>query len=96
MLSCITFVVSAENHPDVLARTVLVLHRLAIHIRALTMIRPVRSQNMRMTIQVELDPSHAPRVAANLSKITHVLSVDTRNLDAKSFARTERLLSPAS
>jgi acetolactate synthase small subunit len=96
MLSGSTFVVSAENHPDVLARTVLLLHRLAIHIRALTMIRPVRSQKMRMTIHVELDLSRALRVAANLSKIVHVLSVETRNLDAKSFARTERLLSPAS
>ena len=96
MLRGVTFVVSAENYPDVLARTVLPLHRHAIHIRALTMIRPERSQKMRMTIHVELDPSQAQLVAANLSKIVHVLSVETRNLDAKSFARTERLLSPTS
>ena len=93
MLRGVTFVVSAENHPDLLARAVLLLHRLAIHILALTTIRPERFQKMRMTIHVELDTSHAPRVAANLSKIVRVLSVETRNLDAKSFARTERLLS---
>jgi hypothetical protein len=63
MLSCVTFVISAENHPDVPARTVLLLHRLAIHIRVLTMIRPGRSQKMRMTIHVELDASHAMTLA---------------------------------
>jgi acetolactate synthase small subunit len=92
MLNCVTFVVAAESHPDALARTVLLLHRLAIHIRALTMIRPERSRRMRMIIHVELHPARAPRIAASLSKLVHVLSVETRNQDAKSIGRTEQIL----
>jgi hypothetical protein len=34
MLKLLTFVVTAENQPDVLTRAVLLLHRLAIPIRA--------------------------------------------------------------
>lgn len=41
MLISISFV-SAENHPDLLARTVLLFDGLAIHILALTTIRPER------------------------------------------------------
>jgi len=94
MLKFVTFVVTAENHPDVLPRAVLLLHRLAIPIRALTMIRPERSARMHMTVHLKLDPARAPRIAANLSKIVHVLSVESRNQDAKSAAQTERLLTP--
>ena len=95
MLKFVTFVVTAENHPDVLARAVLLLHRLAIPIRALTMIQPERSsRRIHMTIHLKIDPAHAPRIAASLSKIVHVLSVESRNEDAKSAAQTERLLTP--
>jgi|HubBroStandDraft_1064217.scaffolds.fasta_scaffold299311_2 acetolactate synthase small subunit len=94
MLKFLTFVVTAENHPDVLARAVLLLHRLAIPIRALTMIRPERSARMHITIHLKLEPARAPRIAANLLKIVHVLSVEARTQDAQSAARTERLLTP--
>jgi aconitase B len=53
MLKFVTFVVTAENHPDVLAPAVLLLHRLAIPIHALTMIRPERSSGrIHMTIHL--------------------------------------------
>jgi acetolactate synthase small subunit len=92
MLKFVKFVVTAENQLDVLARAVLLLHRLAIPIRALTMIRPERSARMHMTIHVKVDPVRAPRIAANLSKIVHVLSVEPRTQDKQSAARTERVL----
>lgn len=95
MLKLVTFVVTAENHPDVLARAVLLLHRLAIPISALTMIRPEQScRRIHMTIHLTVDPARAPRIAANLSKIVHVLSVESHNQDAKSAVQTERLLTP--
>jgi acetolactate synthase small subunit len=96
MLKFVTFVVTAENHPDVLARAVLLLHRLAIPIRALTMIRPERSKRMHMTIHLKVDAARAPRIVASLSKIVHVISVEARDQDAQSAERTERLLTPAS
>lgn len=92
MLKFVTFVVTAENHPDVLARAVLLLHRLAVPIRALTMIRPERSARMHMTIHVKADPARAPRIAASLLKIVHVLSVESRYQDSKFAAQTEQLL----
>ena len=94
MLKFVTFVVTAENHPDVLARAVLLLHRLAIPIRALTMIRPERSLKMHMTIHLKVDAACAARITASLSKLVHVLSVEARDQDAQSVARTEQLLGP--
>ena len=96
MLKSLTFVVTAENHPDVLARAVLLLHRLAIPIRALTMIRPEQSARMHITIHLKVDPVRSERIAANLLKIVHVLSVEARNPDSKSAAQTERQLTPKS
>jgi acetolactate synthase small subunit len=94
MLKFFTFVITAENEPDVLARAVLLLHRLAIPIRALTMIRPERSTRMHMTIHLKIDPARAPRIAANLSKLVHVVSVEAHDQDPQSAAKTERLLTP--
>lgn len=95
MLKFVTFVVTAENHPDVLARAVLLLHRLAVPIRALTMIRPERStRRIHMTIHVKADPARASRIAASLLKIVQVISVESRNHDAKPAAQSERLLTP--
>jgi acetolactate synthase small subunit len=79
MLKSLTFVVTAENHPDVFARSVLLLHRLAMPIRALTMIRPEDSARMQITIHLKVDPVRLERIAANLSKIAHVLSVEAHN-----------------
>jgi acetolactate synthase small subunit len=95
MLKFVTFVVTAENEPDVLARAVLLLHRLAVPIRALTMIRPERSERMHLTIHLTVDAARVRRIAASLSKIVHVISVETRDQDAQSAERTEQLLTPA-
>jgi acetolactate synthase small subunit len=77
MLKALTFVVSAENHPDLPARTVKLFHRLAIPVHGFTTRRPRNSPRMRMTIEVLADPLQSGRIAANLSKIVHVLSVTT-------------------
>jgi hypothetical protein len=45
-----------------------------------------------LTIHLTVDPARALRIAASLSKIVHVLSVEARTQDAQSSARTERLL----
>jgi acetolactate synthase small subunit len=82
MLKELTFVVSAENHPDLLARTVLLFHRLAIPIQGLTMRRPQDSPKMRMTIEILADPEQSDRIVANLAKIVHVLSINLREQDA--------------
>jgi acetolactate synthase small subunit len=77
MLKSKTFVISAENHPDLLARTVMLLHRLAVPILALTMRRPTRSSRMRITIKVLTDPEKADCIVASLAKIVQVPNVET-------------------
>jgi acetolactate synthase small subunit len=78
MLRPLTFVIYAENHPDLLARTVLLLHRLAIPIVGLVMQRPEHSARMRMTLDVLAPPDQSERIAENLAKIVHVVWVQTR------------------
>jgi acetolactate synthase small subunit len=78
MLKALTFVVSAENHPGLLARTVLLLHRLAIPIHALSMHRPRKSARMRITIEVLADPEQSDRIAANFAKLAHIVSVTNK------------------
>jgi acetolactate synthase small subunit len=83
MLKTLTFTISAENHPDLLARTVMLFHRMAIPIYALTMQRPMDRSNIRMVIAVLADPAKSERIAVSLGKIVHVLSVDTRKRVAR-------------
>jgi acetolactate synthase small subunit len=78
MLKVLTFVIWAENHPDLLARTVLLFHRLAIPVHALTMRRPVDDSNMHIQVEVLADPKQSDRIVANLAKITHVVWVEMR------------------
>jgi acetolactate synthase small subunit len=78
MLKPPTFVIYAENHPDLLARTVLLLHRLAIPIVGLVMHRPEHSARIRITIDVLALPDQSERIAENLAKIVHVVWVQTR------------------
>jgi acetolactate synthase small subunit len=78
MLKPLTFVISAENHPDPLARTVMVLHRLAIPIQALQMECPESSRRMRITVEVLANPDQSERIAENLAKIVHVVWVQAR------------------
>jgi acetolactate synthase small subunit len=78
MLKQLTFVIYAENHPDLLARTVLLLHRLAIPIVGLLMQRPEHSARMRMTIDVLALADQSERIAENLAKLVHVVWVQSR------------------
>jgi acetolactate synthase small subunit len=93
MLKPLTFVIYAENHPDLLARTGLLLHRLAIPIQGLVMHRPERSACMRMTIDLLADPQRSDGIAENLAKIVHVVWVRTRKeLHRPKRAVRDRLL----
>ena len=83
MLKTLTFTISAENHPDLLARTVMLFHRMAIPIYGLTMQRPMDRSNMRMVIAVLADPAKSERIVASLGKIVDVLSVGTRRQSSK-------------
>jgi acetolactate synthase small subunit len=83
MLKPFTFVVSAENHPDLLARTVLLLHRLAIPIHGLVMDRPEGSPRMRIILDVLALPDQSKRIAESLAKIVHVVCVQSRPSDTR-------------
>jgi acetolactate synthase small subunit len=84
MLKILTFVISAENHPDLLARTVLLFHRLAIPVHALMMRRHVGDSHMRMRVEVLADPERSDGIIANLGKIVHVVCVEMRKGETKS------------
>jgi len=83
MLKTLTLTISAENPPDLLARTVMLFHRMAIPIYGLTMQRPMDRSNMRMVIAVLADPSKSERIAVSLGKIVDLLSVHTRKRVAR-------------
>lgn len=74
MLNPVIFDISAENHPDVLARVVMLFHRLATPIQALSMKRPKNSKRMKLRVKIEADAGHADRIAASLLKVVPVIS----------------------
>lgn len=79
MLKLLTFVISAENHPDLLPRTVMTFHRLAIPIQALLMeSRPESSRRIRITVEALAHPGQFERIAESLAKIVHALWVQAR------------------
>jgi acetolactate synthase small subunit len=88
MLNSVTFDVSAENHADVLARIVMLFHRLAVPIHGLTMKRPKEWRRMSLTIEVEADADRAERIRAHLLKIAQVVSVK-RRLHVTTSARSK-------
>ena len=83
MLKTLTFVISAENHPDLLPRTVMLFHRLAIPIHALTMRRPVDDSNMRISLEVVADAKESERIVASVAKLIHVVWVERRKQESK-------------
>ena len=87
MLKEFTFLVSAENHPDLLARTVMLLHRLHIPIHGLTMQRPAGASRMRLTLQILAEIDDSDRIAAQLAKIAHVVSIEKRTQEGKPLRR---------
>lgn len=90
MLKPLTFVVSAENHPDLLARTVLLFHRLAIPVHGLIMQRPEGSPRMRITLHVLAHPDQSERIAANLGKLVYVVWVETQKWKQRNCRPTVR------
>jgi acetolactate synthase small subunit len=69
------FVIQAENRADVLARVVLLFHRLNIEITALYLVRRRASATMRMIVTVAADRERAMRMEAHLYKVVQVKSV---------------------
>ena len=97
MLSSVTYLVTAENRPDMIARVVMLLHRLAVPIDSLTVKRFEKERTLTLTIQVEAIAGQAERLAENLMKIVHVMSVEIgrsrtklRRSSQKSPARSMR------
>jgi acetolactate synthase small subunit len=77
MLSSVTYLVTAQNHPDVVPRAVMLLHRLAVPIDGLRVKRPGKSPLLELAIDAEVIAGQAERIAENLMKIVCVLSVKT-------------------
>jgi acetolactate synthase small subunit len=76
MLNRVTYLVTAENRPDLLSRVVMLLHRLAVPIDALTVRRSAKSRTIELTVEAEVIAGQAERVAENLMKIVHVVAVE--------------------
>jgi acetolactate synthase small subunit len=74
----VTFVIKSENQAGVLARVVLLFHRLNVPIEALWMARTRGHKTMCMRVTVDADEDHARRMEAHLSKVVEVRSVETR------------------
>jgi hypothetical protein len=91
MLNLLTFVVSAENHPDLLARTVLLFHRLAIPIHALNMRRSDDS-HLRIAVKVLAAADQSDRIATSLAKMVHVISIEARRRDEKLIRKPRNAL----
>jgi acetolactate synthase small subunit len=69
------FDIQAENRADLLARIVLLFHRLNVEIHALSMVRRRGSETMRLRATIETEPDHARRIEAHLYKLVEVRSV---------------------
>jgi acetolactate synthase small subunit len=76
MLSRVTYLVTAENRPDLLSRVVMLLHRLAVPIEALTVRRSWKSRTLKLTVEAEVIDGQAERVAENLMKLVYVVAVE--------------------
>jgi acetolactate synthase small subunit len=72
----IRFAILAENHPDVLARVVMLFHRLNIEIRVVSIDRTQGSPTTRLRVTVEGREEQADRLQAQLRKIVQVHSVN--------------------
>lgn len=75
----VTFVIQAENRADVLARIVLLFHRLNVEVEALYMVRRRSSESLRIHVTIEANEEGCRRMEANLYKVVDV-----------SFVKTER------
>jgi acetolactate synthase small subunit len=74
----VRFVIRAANHGDVLARVVILFHRLNVEIDALHIARRSGKKTMRLRVTVAAGQEVALRMEAQLYKIVHVWSVETK------------------
>ncbi len=85
----VTFVIQAENRAEVLARIVLLFHRLNVEIEALYMVRRRGSETLHIRVTIEANEEGCQRMEANLYKVVSVTSVKielgTREVLGKSF-----------
>jgi acetolactate synthase small subunit len=72
-----TFTIRAGNSGDVLARVVMLFHRLNIEIAAVEMRRRARTSRMSLKISVLADTDDISRLETQLYKVVHVSSVET-------------------
>jgi acetolactate synthase I/III small subunit len=79
----ITFVITAENRAELLARLMLLFHRLNVEIHALSMKRKRDSATMRLNVMVEVGEEHARRIEAHLYKVVEVTSIRIGRAGAK-------------
>jgi acetolactate synthase regulatory subunit len=78
LLNRVMFVIQAESRADVLARIVLLFHRLNVDVYAVSMARRRKSETMRLRVTVEVESEHALRLEAHLYKVVEVRSVEAR------------------
>jgi acetolactate synthase regulatory subunit len=78
LVNCVIFVIEAQSRADVLARIVLLFHRLNVEIQAVSMARRRGSETMRLRVTVEVEQKHALRLEAHLYKVVDVRSVEVR------------------
>jgi acetolactate synthase-1/3 small subunit len=71
-----TFVVHTQRKRDALARVVLLFHRRALNIEALTLVHIKEADVLLMTISVEADGVQSQLIEANLHKLVDVLLVE--------------------
>jgi acetolactate synthase-1/3 small subunit len=71
----VTFVIEAENRADVLARIVMLFHRLNVEVEALYMVRRGGSETLRIHVTIEVNEEGCRRMEANLYKVVDVSSV---------------------
>jgi acetolactate synthase small subunit len=71
----IIIAIKADNGADLLARLVMLFHRLNVEIHGLSMKRTRGSATMRLNVTVEAEREHACRLEAHLYKVVEVRSV---------------------
>jgi acetolactate synthase small subunit len=81
----VTLVVRAENRGDVLARVVMLFHRLNFDIEALCMVRAPQAETMRIDVTVQADRERARRIESSLYKVVDVRSVETERSKSESL-----------
>jgi acetolactate synthase-1/3 small subunit len=84
------FVILAQNRADVLARVVMLFHRLAVDIESIRMPARDKKGELQIAITLKGEQPQSHRVEASLYKLVDVLSVETISRDKRS-ARTREM-----